>query len=215
MQQPNIQDDDGIVCHDGSLDLTTKRRQTPPKSPDLLPLPEDSEDEDISFSPHGSHSSETVYFSSSEEGRDPQAAIERSKKEQLRHMHRIECCGNAAVLRMKCSEAFRLVEECFGIAESTARYEDTFYPLVVEFVRSARDHSSPVPFNDRLAGFRLKDRLSFFLKKPANEVSWMPGAGIGTKRSLRRARGRGGGSETEIEIELAGGRRRAKSSKCP
>ena len=155
---------------------------TPTKSPTALrSLPD---------SPHGSHSSEDIGFSSDQDESEDECpgAPAKRPRSSFAPYAREEICSNANVLGLKCSEAFRLVQECEGIRLPTsARYEDTFFPMLVEFVRSARDLSAPVVFSERIAGSRLKDCLSFFLKKPAQRLDWMPDGDITVQELFDKA----------------------------
>ena len=128
---------------------------------------------DTPESPHGSHSSEDVDFTSSDEEGRPGAPAKRRGGFFEPPTKRKFCC-NEKILSLKCSEAFGLVEQCEGIEATTARYEDTFYPLVVEFVKAARDFTSPVSCPNRRSRIKLKDQLGYFLIKPAQKIEWKP-----------------------------------------
>jgi hypothetical protein len=121
-------------------------------------------------------SSEEIDWSEGEECSCPCAPKKKKRNSGEKVSARRDYCHNRKVLGLKCSEAFALVERWEGIGESSARYKDTFYPLVVLFARSARENASPLPFSDRLEGYNLRDRLDKITvgEAPNCALEWMP-----------------------------------------
>ena len=71
--------------------------------------------------------------------------------------------------------AFALVEEWQGVEEyqSTVRYKDTFFPLLVQVARIVRNATCPVPTVDLDCTEKLRNLLRAMCKASGSRLEWM------------------------------------------
>jgi hypothetical protein len=135
---------------------------------------------------HKPHSSEDIDWSDNSEAEGP-SEPKKPKKEKRKARRLGEICSNNKILQLKCSEAFKMVQECEGVDRGANEFGYTFYPFLVDFVKELVDRSLPGPHFQSQFTPKLKLHLKSMLLQEPRSIEWMPHGDEAVETVLNKA----------------------------